>query len=185
MSSSGKVIYYYGTVSSSKSMLLLAIIHNYEAVGWNVVVVKPALDTRSVMVETRAHVPPRKADIVIADSESLYDYKSIIDRADVILVDECQFLTSTQIDELRNIATDKDIDVICFGLRTDFNAHLFPASKRLFELADEITEVKTICSVCGKHASFNAKVDKSDNNTNVVDPSWNKFEPRCHLHFKD
>jgi thymidine kinase len=137
------------------------------------------------MVETRAHVPPRKADIVIADSESLYDYKSMIDRADVILVDECQFLTSAQIDELRTIATDKDIDVICFGLRTDFNAHLFQASKRLFELADEITEVKTICSICGKHASFNAKVDKNDNNTNVVDPSWNKFEPRCHLHFRD
>jgi len=177
----GKLIFNYGTVSSSKTLSLLAIAHNYEKVGWNVVTVKPALDTRSKLIETRAHVPPRKADIIIDSQESFYDYRDVINNADVILVDECQFLTSSQVDELRSITADRDIDILCFGLRTDFNTHLFEASKRLFELADEIVETKTICSVCGKHASFNAIVhvdSNTDDGGNVI-PGWDNFEQRC------
>lgn len=178
----GKLIYYYGTVSSSKSMMLLAIGHNYDSCGWNVCAIKPSLDTRSELIETRAHVPPRKADIVLKPDESILDYKDLITNSDVILIDECQFLSESQINELRNISTDRDIDVLCFGLRTDFNTHLFPASKRLFELADEINEVKTICSVCGKHASFNKRVDSTDTEGNII-PGWDNFEQRCWKHF--
>ena len=184
----GKLIFHYGTVSSSKTMNLLAIAHNYDSCGWHVCTIKPALDTRSELIETRAHVPPRKADIILNSNDSVFDYSNIINDADVILIDESQFLTSEQVDELRSLATNRDIDILCFGLRTDFNTHLFPASKRLFELADEINEIKTICSVCGKHASFNAKVDVSsanaDNNEceNVI-PSWDIFEQRCWKHF--
>ena len=176
-----KIIYYYGTVSSCKTMNLLSIIFNYEKAGWHVCAVKPALDTRSKLIETRANVPPRKADIVISENESLFDYSDVINDADVILVDECQFLSVKQIDELRSIANDRDIDVLCFGLRTDFNANLFPASKRLFELADEINEVKTICSVCGRHASFNKRVSYTGEGN--VTPSWDAFEARCWHHF--
>lgn len=184
----GKLIFNYGTVSSSKTMQLLAIAHNYSTCGWNVCTIKPALDTRSELIETRAHVPPRKADIVIAQSDSVFDYQEIINDADVILIDECQFLSPVHIDELRSIATGRDIDILCFGLRTDFNARLFPASKRLFELADELNEIKTICSVCGKHASFNAKVHVdesmgSDNGDNNVIPGWDNFEQRCWKHY--
>lgn len=176
----GKLIFNYGTVSSSKTMNLLAVGFNYEKVGWKVVAIKPALDTRSELIETRAHMPPRKADIILDKDSSVYDYQDIINSADVILVDECQFLTTAQINELRNITVDRDIDVLCFGLRTDFNTHLFEASKRLFELADEIIEIKTICSVCGKHASFNAIVsDYSNNSDSNVLPGWDNFEQRC------
>ena len=67
----GKLIFYFGTVSSSKSMSLLSIAHNYEKVGWKVCTIKPSLDTRSELIETRAHVPPRKADIVISSEISI------------------------------------------------------------------------------------------------------------------
>ena len=181
---SGKLIFYYGTVNSSKTMQLLAVSHNYDVCGWKVCTIKPAMDTRSELIETRAHVPPRKADIIISDKESVYDYKSAIDCADVILIDECQFLTPSQINELRDISTSRDIDILCFGLRTDFNTNLFPAAKRLFELADDLIEIRTICSVCGKHASFNVKVSNKQCDGNVM-PSWNAFEQRCWKHFKD
>jgi thymidine kinase len=181
---SGKLIFYYGTVSSSKTLNLLAIGFNYEKVGWNVCTVKPALDTRSELIETRAHVPPRKADIIISEEDSFYDYKREINSADVILVDECQFLTEEQVNQLRNISNERDIDILCFGLKTDFTAHLFKASKRLFELADDIIEIKTICSICGKHASFNAKVDSIDADGNII-PGWDNFQARCWRHFND
>lgn len=180
----GKLMFYFGTVSSSKTMNLLAICHNYDEVGWHVITIKPAIDTRSDLIETRAKVPPRKADIVLSNEDSVYDYRDSINEADVILVDECQFLTTDQINELRSIATNRDIDILCFGLRTDFNAHLFDASKRLFELADELIEVKTICSVCGKHASFNKLVAKTDCDGNVI-PGWDNFQQRCWKHYME
>lgn len=176
----GKLIFYHGTVNSSKTMLLLSINFNYEKCNWKTITIKPALDSRSEWIETRAGIPPKKPDIVLKENESLYKYESITNTADVILIDECQFMSEAQIDELRNIATNCDIDILCFGLRTDSNAHLFAASKRLFELADEIIEVKTICSVCGKHASFNKKMS---NNDNLIDPGWDTFTQVCHYHF--
>ena len=174
----GKLIFYYGTVSSSKTMQLLSVGFNYEQCGWKVCTIKPALDTRSVLIETRAQLPSRQADIVVNNEDSIYDYSNEVNEADVILVDECQFLSTNHIDELRNIAVDRDIDVLCFGLRTDFNAHLFPASKRLFDLADDLIEVKTICNTCGKHASFNKRVTQNDD-SGVIDPSWNNYKPSC------
>lgn len=179
-----KLIYYHGTVSSSKTMSLLAIAHNYDTAGWKVITIKPELDTRSELIETRAQIPPRKADIVIRKEDSIYDYSELINNADVILIDECQFLSESQVDELRNLSVDREIDVLCFGLRTDFTAHLFPASKRLFELADEITEVKTVCQMCGKHASFNKRVLQNTTGS-VIDPGWDKFVASCYKHYRE
>lgn len=181
---SSKLIFNYGAVSSAKTLTLLATAHNYDTVGWNTIVIKPSLDTRSTMIETRAKVPPREADIVIGPNDSLFEHTSTINNADVILVDECQFLSPEQVDELRDISITKDIDVLCFGLRTDYNLHLFDASKRLFELADEINEIKTICAVCGKKAGFNKKVDYEPNGQQVI-PGWDNFQARCFHHFKD
>ena len=134
------------------------------------------------MIETRAGVPPRVPDIRLREFDSLSNYTSEINSADVILVDECQFMSTFQIDELREITLMRNIDVLCFGLRTDSDNHLFDASKRLFELADEIIEVKTICSICGKHAAFNKKVSIDHNNQRIL-PGWNTFEPRCYFHY--
>lgn len=81
-------------------------------------------------------------------------------RCDVIIVDECQFMTEKQVDELRRIVDDCDIPVMCFGLRTDFQTKLFPGSRRLMEIADAIVEIKTICD-CGAKATVNARIDSS------------------------
>ena len=75
----------------------------------------------------------------------------------MIIADECQFLTPAQIEALREIVDEEDIPVLCFGLRTDFQTKLFPGSERLFELADSITEIKTICE-CGSKATVNARI---------------------------
>ena len=179
---SAKLVFNYGTVCSSKTAQLLLIAHNYESCGERVITIKPAVDTRSELIETRAKIPPRKVDIVIKDIDSLDKFSDKINSADVVLVDECQFLTESQVEELRHIATDRNINILCFGLRTDFNTHLFPASKRLFELADEINEVRTVCSVCGKRAGFNAKVDHADEEGNIL-PGWDNFSQRCFLHY--
>ena len=79
-------------------------------------------------------------------------------RTTVIISDECQFFTPEQIDELRDIVDDENIPVLCFGLRTDFQTHFFPGSRRLMELADSITEIKTVCT-CGAKATVNARID--------------------------
>lgn len=179
---SGKLIFHFGTVNSAKTAQLLLMIHNYTECNWKVITIKPSVDTRSSYIETRANIPSRKPDICISPDESLYDYTSIINSADVIFVDECQFLTVDQVNELRRISIVRDIDVLCFGLRTDSNTHLFDASKRLFELSDEISEVKTICSICGKHASFNKKVSNVNSN-DTIDPGWDNFSQVCYKHF--
>lgn len=82
--------------------------------------------------------------------------------ADVIIADECQFFTAAHVDGLRRIVDERDIPVMCFGLRADFLCHLFTGSKRLFEVADSIAEIKTICS-CGAKAIINARLDKDMN----------------------
>ena len=78
----------------------------------------------------------------------------------MVITDECQFFTPAQIDQLRRLVDERDLPVLCFGLRTDFLTHLFPGSLRLFELADSITEIKTICA-CGSKATVNARIDSN------------------------
>lgn len=179
----GKLKFYYGTVNSAKTCYLLNTCFNYESCNWKVCTIKPEFDSRSKLIETRAKVPPRKPDIVIKYDEHLSDYDDIVNKADVILIDECQFLSVDQINELRDLSVDRNIDILCFGLRTDSNTHLFDASKRLFELADELIEVKTICSVCGKSASFNKKVGGTDGK--VIDLGWDIFTQCCYKHYKE
>ena len=77
---------------------------------------------------------------------------------DVIIADEAQFFTPAQIDQLRQLVDEEDIPVLCFGLRTDFLTHFFPGAQRLMELADSLTEIKTVCA-CGRKATVNARID--------------------------
>ena len=87
---------------------------------------------------------------------------SRVRRCDVIIADEAQFFTPEQIDQLRTLVDEKDLPVLCFGLRTDFLTHCFPGSLRLMELADSITEIKTVCA-CGRKATVNARIDGDGN----------------------
>ena len=154
-----KLYFKYGAMGSSKTAQALITKFNYEERGMSVWLIKPAEDTRDSdsAVMSRIGLEAECTPIEPADSiMALFEHHG---RTDVIIADECQFFTAKQIDELRCIVNDSDIPVLCFGLRTDFLTHLFEGSRRLFEVADSIAEIKTICR-CGRKATVNARIAK-------------------------
>ena len=160
-----KLYFRYGTVGSAKTLNLLAVAHNYRQQNKRVLLLKPEIDTRfgKDIIKTRAGLEA-KADILVPASGPI----DILDLNDVVcmLVDEAQFLSVEAIDQLHGAAhactyppyNRNGVPVICYGLRTDFRQQLFPASKRLMELADTIEEIKTICAFCLRKAVFNLKL---------------------------
>ena len=152
-----KLYFKYGAMGSSKTATALITKYNYEERGMRVWLIKPAADSRDGEFTLRSRVGlTAEAEAVGPDKDirALYAQR---EKADVIIVDECQFMTAKQIDELRELVDREDLPVLCFGLRTDFQTKLFPGSARLFELADSITEIKTICD-CGRKATVNARL---------------------------
>jgi thymidine kinase len=153
-----KLYYRYGAMNSGKTTLLLQVAHNYEERGMKVLILKPKIDTKGDnKIVTRIGLK-RKVDHLIEKDEKLIDYLNTIPK-DIacILVDESQFLTRDQVDELFMFTKLKDISVICYGLRSDFKTMAFPGSLRLFEIADTLEELYTICR-CGKRAKFNGRI---------------------------
>lgn len=155
-----KLYFKYGAMGSSKSAQALITKFNYEERGMSVWLLKPAVDIRfgddlvysRVGLSAKAESVPAYFDLV----------KAFLSRkpgeTSVIIVDEAQFLTPGQVDQLRLIVDDYDVPVLCFGLRTDFLTHMFPGSKRLMEVAESVSEIKTICA-CGAKAIVNARLD--------------------------
>lgn len=151
-----KLYFRYGTMNCGKSAILMQVAHNYEENNKKVIIIKPSIDTKGEdYIESRIGLK-RKVDILIDKNKSIKKAISKFEDVDCILVDETQFLTTNQIEDLWKISKTMDIPVICYGLKVDFQSHLFEGSKRLLELADEIEELITICS-CGKRAKFNAR----------------------------
>ena len=153
-----KLYFKYGAMGSSKTANALITKFNYEERGMKVWLIKPSIDVRDGASVVRSRIGlESNADIISPDKDLFEEYQKHND-CHVIIADECQFFTSLQIDELRNIVDELDIPVLCYGLRTDFLTHTFEGSRRLFEVADSITEIKTICT-CGKKAIVNARID--------------------------
>jgi thymidine kinase len=150
-----KLYFRHGPVSSAKTLNLLAVAHNYTQHGKQVLLVKPAVDTRFGIstIKSKAGLQ-RRADIVVSDESDLDSVTFL--GVSCVLVDEAQFLDPRVIDQLREIA-NTFCPVICYGLRTDFQTKVFPGSLRLFELADSIEEVKTTCEACNIKAIFNLR----------------------------
>ena len=153
-----KLYFRYGTVGSAKTLNLLAVAHNYRQQGKNVLLVKPEIDTRfgTGVIASRAGVS-MPADVVVPPSPGFMILPVLHDCA-CVLVDEVQFLSPGDINIFSDICRKEDVPVICYGLRTDFRRHAFPASTRLFELADSLEEVKTTCHYCLRKAVFNLKL---------------------------
>lgn len=153
-----KLYYKYGAMGSSKTASALITKFNYEERGMKVWLIKPSIDVRDGADIVRSRIGLQaQAEIITPDKDLWAEYAKHSD-CDVIIADECQFLTSAQIDGLRRIVDELQIPVLCYGLRTDFLTHLFEGSRRLFEVADSVTEIKTICE-CGKKAIVNARID--------------------------
>lgn len=157
-----KLYFKYGAMGSSKTAQALITKYNYEENDLSVWLLKPSADTRDgqtilrsrIGLEAEVETVPPETDLV-----ALFRQERL-GKCNVIIVDECQFLTPAQIDELRSIVDEYNIPVMCFGLRTDFQTKLFPGSLRLMEVADTIQEIKTICD-CGAKATVNARIDST------------------------
>lgn len=153
-----KLYFKYGAMGSSKSANALITKFNYEERGMNVWLIKPSVDTRDGKHTLKSRIGLSAEADIIGNEDNILELLKDKKDVDVIISDECQFFTSAQIDQLREIVDFENIPVMCFGLRTDFKTMLFEGSKRLFEVADSITEIKTICS-CGRKATVNARID--------------------------
>lgn len=154
-----KLYFKYGTMGSSKTAQALITKFNYEERGMKTVLIKPSVDTRDGKNVCKSRIGLSAEALTVNKSVNLF--KLIKDmKVDVVIVDECQFLTEDQVDQLADVVMEMDVPVLCFGLRADFQTHLFPGSKRLFEIADSITEIKYICE-CGNKAVVNARLDEN------------------------
>ena len=147
-----KLYFRYGAMGSSKTANAIMVQYNYRERNQKVLMVKPQLENRdgARIIRSRSGL---ETECVFAEELEGIDLKGY----DCVIVDEAQFLTAEQVDLFARIVDELDIPVICYGLRTDFTGHLFEGSKRLFELANRLEEVPTVCW-CGKKAKFNARV---------------------------
>lgn len=161
-----KLYFRYGTMGSAKTAMLLTTAYNFEQRGLNHLCLKPVIDTRDRRNVIRSRIGiERECKWIYADTNLYMMVKRLLqeDPESVpswILVDEAQFLTSPQVDQLAAVVDDFGINVICYGLRTDFKGNLFEGSKRLFEMADTIDEVKSTCT-CGRKTIMNARIDSN------------------------
>lgn len=164
----GKKLYYtYGAMGSSKTAQLLMNAYSMQERGIPFLCIKPSIDDRDGVGIIKSRVGIERECISIDTDVNIYDFiSSYVVNASLegvpkplwILVDECQFLTSSQVEQLSDVVDYLDINVICYGLRADFCTHSFEGSKRLFELADNISEIKVSCK-CGRKAVVNARID--------------------------
>ncbi len=157
-----KLYFKYGAMGSSKSAQALITKFNYEEQGMRCWLIKPSVDTRDGADIVASRIGLSAHAEIIAPEDSIGKKYQAAGWCDVIIADEAQFFTTGQIDELRDIVDTADIPVMCFGLRTDFQTKFFPGARRLMEVADSITEIKTICT-CGRKAIVNARLDAEGN----------------------
>lgn len=155
-----KLYFRFGVMGSSKTAQALMTRFNYEQQNYKVLLIKPTLDTRDStndhqVVKSRIGLQAEAIGFKPTDNlETLFETYKKDTNYKAIIVDECQFCTSEQIEQLKNLTSQ--VPVFCYGLKTDFQTNLFEGSKRLLEIADSITEIKSICS-CGKKAIVNAR----------------------------
>lgn len=181
-----KLFFKYGTVFSAKSLNLIATAHNYETQGKRVLLLIPGIDTRSKgYVETRAGLK-LPAEVINMNTNILDVFNEHLkkkERIDCVLVDESQMFTVEHINQLREIVSVFNTPVICYGLRVSYTLTLFEASKRLFELADKLEEIKTICWYCKQKATHNLKLvdNKPQYEGNPIDiGGLEKYVPVCY-----
>lgn len=158
-----KLYFKYGVMGSSKTAQALITKFNYEEKGMRVWLIKPQIDSRESEDIIKSRIGLSARAYVLPITENVYDkFKEFDNQIDVVIVDESQFLGEEQVDQLARIVMEYNIPILCFGLRTDFRTKVFPGSKRLLEIAESISEIKTICS-CGRKATVNVRLDGDGN----------------------
>lgn len=179
-----KLHFKYASMNSGKSIDLIRTVYNYEENGFKVFVMKPGVDTKGEdYVQTRIGLE-RKVDFLIGENDDVLEIlRDKLEGVSVIFIDEVQFLSSEQIDDLFIISKVYDVPIICYGLRTNFKMEAFAGSKRLLEIADILEELQTLCS-CGNIAryvgrKYNGQF-QNDGDEIVIDGADNyQYEPLC------
>ena len=176
-------------MNAGKSTTLLQSSFNYRERGMSTLIYTAALDMRAGQGYVASRIGLKEKARTFNDNTNLFDDVQTVRTqtpVDCIFVDESQFLSPTQVDQLAWIVDRLNIPVLCYGLRTDFQGNLFPGSERLFALADEIRELKTICH-CGRKATMNLRINH-DGRAVVAGASVEiggneRYVPLCRKHF--
>ena len=155
-----KLYFYYSAMNAGKSTVLLQAAHNYHERGMRALKFIPAIDTRAGLGRIRSRIGIEAEAIALGETDDIFERVSgehHVQPVACVLIDEAQFLSTGQVDQLTDIADALDIPVLCYGLRTDFRGSLFPGSGALLGKADDLIELKTICH-CGRKATMNLRV---------------------------
>ena len=155
-----KLYFYYSAMNAGKSTVLLQSSYNYQERGMRTLVFVPAIDSRSGLGRVRSRIGLEAPAEVLAPTDNLLNrvrHEHTIDPIACVLIDEAQFLTRAQVEQLSDVADVLEIPVLCYGLRTDFQGQLCPGSGALLALADDLVELKTICH-CGRKATMNLRL---------------------------
>ena len=186
-----KLYFRYGAMNSGKSTALLQAAYNYEERGQHVLLAKPSIDSKGeASILSRLGVA-RLVDFTIDADEDVYALfererrkhrERVGDDVSCLLIDEVQFLSEGQVDDLLRIAIQEDVPVLAYGIRTDFQTVAFPGSRRLLEIAHSLEELKTICR-CGRKAIFNARTQNGrfifDGDQVAIDGADVSYESLC------
>ena len=157
--------FFYGCMGSAKTLRLLTMAYNFEEKGIPFLVYKPKLDTRDGLNIIRSRAGLERDCVSVDGNFNFLNEVTEITKeyqAKFILIDEAQFLTAEQVDQLSLIVDNLNINVFCYGLRTDFKTNLFEGSRRLFEIANDLDEIPSMCE-CGKRTLVNARFDEFGN----------------------
>lgn len=190
-----KFYFKYSPMEAGKSAMLLMEAFNFEKRGIGYLCMKPSVDNRESVDKIHSRLGIEKECLTIYPDYDIYNIVSGIlkDKEEEqplkwILIDESQFLTPKQVGQLRNVVDDFSVNVLCYGLRTDFQTKMFEGSKRLFELADDIDEIKISCA-CGRKAIFNARFNENGefvvNGEQVLIGGEDRYRPMCSKCYKE
>lgn len=178
-----KLYFRYGAMNCGKSTAIIQVAYNYEEKGKKVLLMKPSIDTKGQDTINNRSSLSRKVDYLIKNNDKIIDlFTPLANKIAAILIDEAQFLTEAQIDELYQITKIADIPILCYGLRCDFRMQGFEGSPRLLLIADDIEEIKNICS-CGKKATQNIRfrngIPTFKGNQVAIDGDKETYEAFC------
>jgi len=186
-----KLYFYYSAMNAGKTTNLLQSRHNYEERGMNTLVVKPRIDSRSGENRVRSRIGLEAEAVDVDPSVNLLDLVAdACERQPIhcVLVDESQFLSAEQVDQLTEVVDARDIPVLAYGLRTDFLGVLFEGSRQLLALADELREIKTVCH-CGRKATmvvrFDGKGQPLRSGDQIQIGGNETYVSMCRRHFKE
>ena len=155
-----KLYYRYSAMNAGKSTLAMQVAHNYEEKGGSILVWKPQIDTKGDNTIVSRIGLSREVDALLNEFASpieILKEEQKNKQIDAIIIDEAQFLTEEQVNELYYISKKMDISILCYGLRCDFRMKPFPGSQRLLAIADSIEEIKTLCECKKRKATQNLR----------------------------